>query len=88
MKNIPLRIVEVFEIAGRSAAVVLDEVIELKSGTPKPVKIVRPDRETFETVGFVELLLRRRPTVVKKSVLLLQDIQRDKVPVGSQLYFL
>ncbi|MHA4866177.1 hypothetical protein ACXZ1M_00570 [Duganella sp. PWIR1] len=88
MENLPFRIVEVFEITGRGAAVVFHEVIELKSGTPTPVKIVTPDGETFEAVGFVVLFLRRQLPVVKKSVLLLQDIQKDKVPVGSQLCFL
>jgi hypothetical protein len=85
MQNSSYLIVEVFEITGRGAVVVLDDVIELNVGKPINIRITRPDGVAFDAVAFIELLLRRVPMVIEKTALRLPDIPKSAVSVGSVL---
>lgn len=85
MQEFSYCVVEVFEITGRGAVAVVDDNIKLNAGKPIHVKITRPDGAVFDAVAFVELFLRRESILVEKSALLLQNIPKDAVPVGSML---
>lgn len=87
MQNSSYRIAEVFEITARGTVAVFDELIELSTGKSVHVKIIRPDGSVLDAMACIELLLRRTPTVTEKSVLLLQNIPKDAVPIGSMLAF-
>jgi hypothetical protein len=78
-------IVEVFDITHRGTVIVIDDVIGLKGGKPIHVRITGPDGAAFDAVGFVERLLRRVPTVIEKTALLLQDVPIDAVSVGATM---
>jgi len=85
MERLSYRVVEVFEITGRGVVAVFDEEIELTGGRPLQVRITSPDGAYFDALAFVERLLRRVPTVVEKSALLIQQVPKNALPVGSTL---
>ncbi|WP_119809000.1 hypothetical protein [Massilia cavernae] len=80
MERRSYRVVEGFE---RGTVAAFDEIIELNGRRPIQVKITRPDGAAFDAVAFSERLLMRVTTIIEKSALLLQDIHKDAVPIGS-----
>jgi hypothetical protein len=85
MKKSSFQVVEVFEITGRGLVAAFDELIEFVPSKQIMVIITRPDGTTIETQAFVEILLRRQPVVIEKSALLLKDLNRADVPIGSSV---
>lgn len=82
------QIAETFEITGRGAVVVLDEVSERSVAKPYSAVILRPDGVELRTTVFKEWLLRREPTLVEREAYLLKGLHKDDIPIGSRLRFL
>ncbi len=76
-------IVETFEITGRGAAVIIDEVPQRSVGKPHQVEILTPDGEVIRAEAYKEWLLRRQPTPIEKEAYLLKGIHKNRIPPGS-----
>jgi hypothetical protein len=80
-------IIEVFEITGRGAAVIIAETTDRSVREPHRVEVITPDGKVFKTEAYKEFLLRRNPTPVEKEGYLLKGLHKPDVPVGSRLRF-
>lgn len=81
-------IIEVFEIPGRGAVVLIAETTDRSVREPHRVEVITPDRTVVKTEAYKEFLLRRQPTPVEKEGYLLKGLHKPEVPVGSRLRFL
>ena len=88
MESHSYAIIEVFDITHRGTVVVIDDVIGLNGGQPVRVRITGPDGAAFDAVAFVERLLRRVPTVIEKTALLLRNVPIDAVSAGATMTLL
>lgn len=81
-------VIEVFEITGRGAVVLIAETTDRSVREPHRVEIITPDGKVVKTEAYKEFLLRRQPTPVEKEGYLLKGLHKPEVPVGSRLRFL
>lgn len=87
MKN-EFLITEKFEISGRGAVVVIEEVTERISGKPYKVEVRSPGGKSIAAEAYKELVLKRLPTPVEKEAYMLKGLHKDDVPENSRLVFL
>jgi hypothetical protein len=80
-------IVEVFEITGRGAVVLIDEVTERSVGKPHKVEVLTPEGGVVGAEAYKEYLLRRQPAPIEKEGYLLRGLHKNEIPAGSRLRF-
>ena len=81
------QITETFQITNRGLVVVIDEVIALYPGKPIVVKITCPNGAVIESTAYQELLLRYQPKALEKIALVLKELEKAQVPIGSYIEF-
>ena len=82
------KIAETFEIAGRGAVVVIDEVSNRTVTKPYPAQVLRPDGSRVSTTAYKEWPLRRQQTPIEKEGYMLEGLHKNDVPKGSRIRFL
>jgi hypothetical protein len=80
-------IVETFEITGRGAVVVIDQVSERGVGKPHQVDVLMPGGGVIRTEAYKEWLLRRQPVPIEKEAYMLNGWHKNDIPLGSRLRF-
>jgi len=80
-------ILEVFEITGRGAVVVIGEATNRSVGKPHKVEVLKPTGENVRTEAFKEWLLRRATPPVEDEAYLLKGVSKIDIPPGSRLRF-
>ena len=83
-------IIDVFEITGRGAVVLIGETTERSVTQPHKVELLKPDGGIVRTEAYKDLVLRRLPnaTPVEKEGYLLKGLHKPEVPAGCRLRFL
>lgn len=81
-------IINVFEITGRGAVVLIAETTDRSVRHPHPVEVITPDGKVMKTEAYREFLLRSNPTPVEEEGYLLKGLHKPEVPTGSRLRFL
>jgi len=84
---IEFAVAEVFEITGRGAVVVIDQVTDRAVGKAHPVEVITPAGEVLRADAFKEYLLRRQPTPIEKEAYMLRGLHKIDIPSGSRLRF-
>jgi hypothetical protein len=80
-------IVEVFEITGRGALVLIDEFTERSVGNLHKVEVLTPEGRVVRADAHKEYLLRRQPTPTETEGYLLTGVHKSAIPTGSRLRF-
>lgn len=80
-----MRIIEVFQITGRGAAVVIDGITDFPVAKKFAATVIKPDGTSFGAEGWKEWLHRRNPEPIEREAFLLMGIAKEEVPVGSEL---
>ncbi|MCB9178001.1 MAG: hypothetical protein H6590_01060 [Flavobacteriales bacterium] len=82
-------IIDVFEITGRGAVVLIGETTDRSVFNPHKVELLKPDGGIVRTEAYKDLVLRRMPnaTPVEKEGYLLKGLHKPDVPLGSRLRF-
>ena len=80
-------IAEVFEITGRGAVVVIDQVTDRAIGKAHPVEVITPTGEILRADAFKEHFLRRQLTPVENEAYMLRGLHKVDIPPGSRLRF-
>lgn len=82
-------IIEVFEITGRGAVVLIGETTERSVTKPHKVELLKPDGSIVRAEAYKDLVLRRLPntTPVEKEGYLLKGLHKPEIPSGSRLRF-
>jgi hypothetical protein len=80
-------IAEVFEITGRGAVAVIDQVTDRTVGKAHPVEVVTPTGEVLRAEAFKEYLLRRQLAPIEKEAYMLRGLHKIDIPSGSRLRF-
>jgi translation elongation factor EF-Tu-like GTPase len=78
---------DVFEITGRGAVAVIDEVTDRSVGKAHRVELIKPTGEIVGTEAFKEWLLRRDHVPLENEAYLLKGIHKADIPPGSRLRF-
>lgn len=81
-----MQIVEIFQISGRGAAVVIDGITEFPVAKKLIATVRKPDGTSFSAEAWKEWLHRRNPEPLEKEAFLLMGIAKEEVPIGSQLH--
>lgn len=81
-------IVEKFEITGRGAVVVIDEVTGRVPGTAYKVELRGPHGDRVVAEAFKEWLLRREPKPFEKEAYFLRGLHKTDVPEYAVLVFI
>jgi hypothetical protein len=76
-------VLEIFDISGRGAVVVLDAPTDLPVGRALKASIRRPDGSVLTAAAYKEWLLRRDPTPVEQEGFLLAGIYKGDVAIRS-----
>jgi hypothetical protein len=82
------QIVETFEITGRGAVVVVEDVPSRTVGTALRVEILLPDGNVISAEAHREFPLRRQPQSAQSDAFWLKGLHKDQVPPGSRIRFL
>lgn len=82
--NHTFEVIETFEITGRGLVVVLaGGIAALPHVSPLLVAVHVHSHPSFHTKAFHEILLRRTTTALESSALLLPELGKTQVPIGS-----
>jgi len=81
-------VVEKFEITGRGAVVVIDEVTDRRPGKAYRVEIRGASGECIVTEALKEWLLRRGPEPIEKEAYMLKGIHKSDLPEKAVLVFI
>ncbi len=81
-------IVEVFEITGRGAVVVIDEVTERIPGVAYDAHILSNTSKLLDTVAYKEWFLKRHPKPIEKEAYMLKGLLKHNIPEKTKIVFL
>ncbi|MEZ4789532.1 MAG: hypothetical protein R2811_05885 [Flavobacteriales bacterium] len=83
-------IVDVFEITGRGAVVLIGETTDRSVFNPHKVELLKPDGGIVRTEAYKDLVLHRLPNTrpAENEGYLLKGLHKSEVPEGSRLRFL
>jgi hypothetical protein len=85
---ISFNVTEKFEITGRGAVVVIEEVTEYLLGNPYQVQVTGIDGNMLSATAYKEFMLRRIPTPVEKEAFCLKDLHKDDISDNAVLVFI
>jgi hypothetical protein len=87
--TVEYEIIDVFEITGRGAVVLLSEATDRNVGKPHQVEVVTLAGNVVKAQAEKEyLLLRTTPTSIEKECFLLRGMRKNEIPASSRLRFL
>lgn len=81
------KIVEKFEITGRGAVVVIDEVTDRVPGRAYNVEITGIHGDALSTEAFKDWLLRRDPTPIEKEAYTLKGLHKEDISDDASISF-
>lgn len=83
-------IIDVFEITGRGAVVLIGGITDRSVTKPHRVELLKPDGGVVRTEAYKDIPLGRRPDAppLDKEGYWLKDLHKPDVPIGSRLRFL
>lgn len=80
-------IVEIFEITGRGAVVVIDEMTENIQGKPYEVVITDINGKSVSTQAFKEWLLIQQPQAIEKEAYRLKGLHKQDILEATKIKF-
>ena len=86
--NEQFEVIEKFEITGRGAVVVIDEITERVPGKSYTVEVTGANNETLTTEAFKEWFLRRTSKPIEKEAYMLKGLHKKDLSENASITFI